>query len=356
MLHKRPGAAKRTSGLTEPASVSAPHASDWPRTWVVTDGKPGMENQCLGLADALGGPTSVKRVTLRAPWRLFTPYLPGVLWLGRTAVSDPLNPPWPDLLISSGRQSAGIALAIRRKSRGRTFCVHIQNPGVPFSWFDLVALPRHDTKQAGNVIVTKGALHRVTPERLAREAARVAASVAGLPQPRVAVLIGGSNDVYSLTPTLTGDLADQLATLAQDRGVGLLVTPSRRTGADNEAILRARLAGLSAVVWDGSGENPYYGYLGLADAVLCTSDSVSMVSEAASTGKPVYIIELAGGSAKFRRFHQGLYGEGIARPFTGELADWQYRPLDDTARVAEAVLRRIARPDGRPATAPGLSG
>lgn len=328
----------------------------WPRTWVVTDGKPGMENQCLGLADALGGPTLIKRVTLRTPWRLATPYLPGVLWLGRSDQSDPLNPPWPDLLISSGRQSAGIALAIRRRSRGRTFCVHIQNPGVPFGLFDLVAMPRHDGKDGPNVVVTTGALHRVTAERLAREAARFEAAAAGLPRPLAAVLIGGSNDVYRLTPTLTGELADRLATLARDRGAGLLVTPSRRTGTDNEAILRARLKDLPAVVWDGTGENPYYGFLGLADVVLCTSDSVSMVSEAASTGKPVYIIELAGGSAKFSRFHDHLYEERITRPFAGDLAGWQYRPLADTALVAEAVLRRMALPDRQPATNTAVSG
>ena len=328
----------------------------WPQTWVVTDGKPGMENQCLGLADALGGTTTVKRVTLRAPWRLATPYLPGVLWLGPSDRSDPLDPPWPDLLISSGRQSAGIALAIRRRSGGRTFCVHIQNPGLPFGLFDLVAMPRHDRKEGANVVVTAGALHRVTAERLEREAARFADAAAGLPRPRVAVLIGGSNEVYSLTPTLTGELADRLAALARDRGAGLLVTPSRRTGADNEAILRARLKHLPALVWDGSGENPYYGYLGLADIVLCTADSVSMVSEAASTGKPVYIIELAGGSAKFRRFHDRLYADGIARPFTGTLDTWPYQPLADTARVAEAVLRRMDLSGRRPATNPVLSG
>src|SRR3546814_15726728 len=79
-----------------------------------------------------------------------------------------------------------------------------------------------------------------------------------------------------------------------------MVTPSRRTGPDNEAILRARLAGLPAEIWDGEGENPYFAYLGLADAILVTADSVNMVCEAASTGKPVYVIALDGSSDKFR--------------------------------------------------------
>ncbi|ACI99411.1 mitochondrial fission ELM1 family protein [Rhodospirillum centenum] len=313
-----------------------------PVCWVMSDGKAGMENQCLGLAEAVGAHPIIKRIALKTPWRQTTPYLPISLRLALAPESDPLTPPWPDLLITSGRQAVGLSLLIRRLNGGRTFCVHIQNPGVPFSRFDAVILPKHDEKCGPTLITTRGALHRVTPERLADAAARFAPAVAHLPRPRVAVLIGGSNGVYHLTPTVMGDVAEKLSDLARHEGVGLMVTPSRRTGADNEAILRARLAGLPATVWDGTGENPYFGFLGLADAVVVTCDSVSMVSEAASTGKPVYIIELEGGSPKFRRFHEMMYADGIARPFTGVLESWSYTPLDDTARVAAEVLRRMA--------------
>jgi len=313
-----------------------------PSCWVMSDGKAGMENQCIGLAEAVGAHPVIKRIALRSPWRQTTPYLPVSLRLGLTPDSTPLTPPWPDLLITSGRQAVGLALAIRRRSGGRTFCVHIQNPGVPFSCFDLVVLPRHDDKSGANVLSTRGALHRVTPERLAEAAARFAPDLSHLPHPRIAVLIGGSNAVYRLTPTIMGDVAEKLSVMARRTGASLLVTPSRRTGTDNEAILRARLADLPAVIWDGSGENPYFAYLGLADAVIATCDSVSMISEAASTGKPVHVIELDGGSPKFRRFHEMLYADGVARPFTGDLREWRYDPLDDTARVASEVRSRMA--------------
>jgi mitochondrial fission protein ELM1 len=153
-----------------------------------------------------------------------------------------------------------------------------------------------------------------------------------------------------LSEAVTAQLADRLAALARDHGAGLMVTPSRRTGTANEAILRARLAGLPAVVWDGSGENPYLGYLGLADHIVVTCDSVSMVSEAASTGKPVHVVELEGGSPKFRSFHAALRAEGVVRPFTGDLPSWSYRPLDDTQLVADEIRRRLATK--RPALAP----
>ncbi len=121
-----------------------------------------------------------------------------------------------------------------------------------------------------------------------------------------------------------------------------MVTPSRRTGTANEAILRESLAGLPAEIWDGGGENPYFAYLGLADAIIATGDSVNMVSEAASTGKPVHIVELEGGSPKFTAFHESMRAAGITRPFTGTLESWDYTPPDDTRHAAEEIRRRMA--------------
>ncbi|WP_404326255.1 mitochondrial fission ELM1 family protein [Aerophototrophica crusticola] len=219
--------------------------------WVVTDGKPGMENQCLGLAEAVGLAPQAKRVALRQPWRSLSPYLPTPLPLALAGNSDPLDPPWPDLLVTSGRQAVGPALAIRRKSRGRTFWVHIQDPGIPFAWVDLVALPRHDGKAGRNVLQTRGALHRVTAERLKREAEAFAPTLAHLPHPRIAVLVGGSNGVYRLTPTVMADVAEQLADIAKRHGAGLMVTPSRRTGRTTRPSCAPACA--TCPPWSGTG-------------------------------------------------------------------------------------------------------
>lgn len=310
--------------------------------WVVTDGKPGMENQCLGLAEALGLDPVVKRVQLRSPWRQLSPYFRLFVRHAASPEGSPIAPPWPDLLIATGRQSIPPSLAARRGSRGRTFTVQIQDPAVSPRLFDLVVAPRHDHLSGPNVIETRGALHRVTPAKLAAAAERFRPQLDHLPRPRVAVLIGGDNAVYRLTAPIMGDVAAKLAGLARTHGAGLMVTPSRRTGADNEAILRARLSSVPAVVWDGRGENPYFAYLGLADVIIVTCDSVSMVSEACATGKPVYVIDLEGGSQKFHEFHEGLRRDGVTRPFTGALETWSYAPLDDTARVAAEVRRRLA--------------
>lgn len=310
--------------------------------WVVTDGKPGMENQCVGLAERLGIAPTVKRIALRAPWRQLSPYLSLGARFAAGPEGDPIAPPWPDILIASGRQSIAPSLAVRRASRRRTFTIQIQDPQISPRKFDLVVVPRHDRLRGKNVLVTRGALHRVTPEHLEGAATRFMSTLGHLPRPRIAVLVGGGNAVYSLTPVIMGDVAEKLANISKAHGAGLMVTPSRRTGEDNEAILRARLRDVPSVIWDGMGENPYFAYLGLADAIVVTGDSVSMVSEAASTGKPVYVIDLEGGSPKFKSFHDGLRADGITRPFTGDLENWRYAPLADTEAVAQDVLRRLA--------------
>lgn len=301
-----------------------------------------MENQCLGLAEALGLDPVVKRVAPRLPWRALPPHL----WFGALAAPGPegdgLAPPWPELLIATGRQTVALSIAIKRRAGRATFTVQIQNPVLSPARFDLVIVPRHDRLTGDNVFVTEGALHRVTPARLATEADRFRDVLAALPRPLVAVLVGGANRQYRMPPAVAEKLADGLRRLAEHHGAGLVVTPSRRTGTDNEAILRRALAGAPAVVWDGAGDNPYFGYLGLADAIVVTGDSVSMVSEACATGKPVYVFDLEGGSDKFYRFHDNLLAHGHTRPFTGVLEPWDSAPLDDTGRAGEEVRRLFA--------------
>jgi len=301
-----------------------------------------MESQCRGLAEALGLEAVVKRVDPRLPWLA----LPSSWWpvpfrsLGRG--SDRFAPPWPDILISCGRKSVAIALAVKRASGGRTFLVHVQDPLMRTAAFDLVAAPRHDAVKGANVVATRGALHPITPQKLASAAAHFAPLLAHLPRPLVAVLIGGPNGRVRFQPRDAARIAAALVTLARTTGAGLAATPSRRTGRECERILRERLAEVGGYLWDGSGENPYLGLLALADYILVTADSVSMASEACATGKPVYVIPLSGGSKRHRSFHEALRKEGLTRPFAGVLERWSYAPLRDAHTVAAEVKRLLA--------------
>jgi mitochondrial fission protein ELM1 len=312
-----------------------------PLVWALHDGRIGIANQAIGLTEAVGVPFIEKRCLVRFPWTV----LPPALWFDPARAlapgSDPLTPPWPDLLITCGRVCAAAGIAIKRASGGRTFLVQIQDPRFGRRDFDLMVVPAHDPARGDRVLVTDGAVHRVTPTRLAEAERRFAASYAHLPHPRIAVLIGGQNRVYRFGLGPLAVIADQIAVLASRHGASLLVTPSRRTGEAGETLLRERFAGLPAEVWDGSGENPYLAYLAFADAILVTEDSVSMVSEATATGKPVHVIALAGGSRRFRAFHRHMREAGITRRFAGVLEEWHYRPPNETARAAAEIRRRI---------------
>lgn len=318
--------------------------------WVLTEGHVGMENQALGVAEALGLSPKVKRLWPRLPWRAMPPrlwrwpLLPALAAPGRAKNGQPgdkLGPPWPDLLITCGKRATAPSVAIRRASRGRTFTVHIQQPPLPRRAFDLLAIPAHDSLRGDNVVVTDAAVHRVTPAKLREAAARFQPALDGMPKPWIAVLIGGSNNRYRLTTDIARRLAGQLTALGEETGGSLLVTASRRTGAENEAILRSALAETPGQFWNGAGENPYFGWLGLADYIVVTCDSVSMTSEACSTGKPVYVIDLDGHSRRIDSFHRHLREKGFTRPFSGSVQPWSYTPLDDTTRVAEAIRLRM---------------
>lgn len=302
-----------------------------------------MASQALGLAEAVGFSLIEKRLAIRFPWTC----LPPRLWFFPFAAVDhrnSLSPPWPELVIGCGRNAAMPALAIRRASGGYTVAAQIQNPGVGNREFDLFVVPEHDGLRGPRVIVTRGAVHRVTQARLAAERGRFAV-LAAMPRPILTVLIGGTNKAYRLTLQRMEEIADTLGEILRTQGGSALVTPSRRTGSAGVALLRDRLRRLPSVVWDGSGKNPYFAFLALGDAFLVTADSVSMISEAAATGKPVHILGLNGGNAKFARFHAMMQAAGITRPFNGRIESWSYPIPDDTARAGAAlralVLSRI---------------
>src|SRR5437763_1409523 len=216
-----------------------------PITWVLHDGKAGMASQALGLAEATGFSFIEKPLHIRSPWAS----LPPRLWLLPLAATEPaLSPPWPDLVIGCGRNTAMPALAIRRASGARTLAAQIQDPGVGHSEFDLLVVPEHDRLRGRRVIVTRGAVHRVTRARLAAERGRFPA-LAALPRPILSVLIGGANKAYRLTLRRLGEIADAIAEVLRDRGGSALVTPSRRTGATGIELLRGRLQNLPVEIW-----------------------------------------------------------------------------------------------------------
>ncbi len=308
-----------------------------PMAWIITEkALKGTENQCRGIAAALGINPVVKHVGLRQPWRLLSP------WLGFecacTFTGDSQAPPWPDIIIAGGRKAVAAARYIKKQNPA-TFTVFVQDPRISPRHFDLVAVPAHDRLRGENVIVTDATPNMITPALLESARAQFAPLLSALPAPRVAVLVGGNSKTHRLTPEIATRLAAQLRALAYE-GFGLMITASRRTPPECRDILQKGLE-KNSLFWDGTGENPYHGFLAWAGYIIVTEDSASMISEAATTGKPVYTIPLEGGSPRFDRLHNRLRQKGITRNFEGKLEPYGYTALNDAAMVAKEIRRRM---------------
>jgi mitochondrial fission protein ELM1 len=300
---------------------------------VLSEPYAGLQAQALGLAEAAGLRPSLLSLHPRRPWS----WLPAAAWpLPLRAVRWDAAP--PGLLFTAGGTAAAVGAACRR---GGSRVVQVQNPRMRLDRFDLVVANRHDAIEGSNVILTRTALHRATAARLASEAAIWQPRLASLPRPLVAVLVGGSNGRFRLETEEGTALAQQLAAMMRLDRVGIALTPSRRTAAPVRAILQERLAPLGAWVWDMQGQNPYFGLLALADMIVATADSISMVSEAVATSAPVLVAELPGKSRRIGRFIEGLLQDGRVRRFAGRFEVWPVRPLDDTAAAGEEVRRRL---------------
>ncbi|MEQ1754550.1 MAG: mitochondrial fission ELM1 family protein [Micropepsaceae bacterium] len=309
-------------------------------TWVVTDGRIGMLNQCKGLAEAVGLPWVSKEVHPSFPWTI----LPVSSWpapfLSLTAKSSRFDPPWPRLVIGCGWRSIPFVIEVKRRTLGKAVTVQLQDPKVPPELFDLVIPPEHDQLSGPNVVPMIGSPNNINAAKLNDATRKWRGLFQQFPSPRVAVLIGGKSKSHRFDEADAQVLADQLRELSH-QGYSLLVTTSRRTGDAQLKILKDSLTAKTTFLWDGQSDNPYLGMLAFADAILVTSDSTNMMVEAGSTGKPVHIIQLENSSPKFRRLTDQLEQLGIARKFAGKIGQWTYDPLNETTRVAEIIRGKL---------------
>lgn len=312
------------------------------KVWAVSDGRAGIENQAVGLAEALGRRTPIalttKRIALRSPWSWLPPGFVPAPRQALTVGSDPIQGPWPDIFIACGRAATPFALSVREWSRERTFVVVLQDPRVNPREFDVVIPPIHDGLEGQNVLPIVGACHRVTPEKIADAAETFPSPIEDLPSPRFAVLIGGKSKRQDISAKRARAIADSLTAVQRATGGSLMVTLSRRTSAAARLQFQTYLAPHCAIFFEGEGVNPYFAMLGVADHIFVTEDSVNMATEAAATAKPIHILAVDGNAGKLARFHQSLARRGCARPFIGRLETWSYPPLLETDRAAAAVL------------------
>jgi mitochondrial fission protein ELM1 len=305
--------------------------------WALTTGEAGMRTQARGLARAVADEVIEKVSPVRRPWRWARSG-----WLmrkGLAADADPITPPWPDLIVSSGRRSALLAREAKRLAGGTPLLVHVQDPRTGVADFDLVVAMAHDAAEGPNVMHTLTALHDVTPQRLAAAGKAWGARLTALPRPLTGLILGGpagAGGAFGVAEAT--NLLAQARRLIDASGGSLAVVPSRRTpDAVIALFVDAQRADPRIWTWPRTGENPYLGVLALADRLVVTGDSVSMVSEALATPHPV---EVFAGQLRprHRRFLDALLSRGLIRLFDGQWTDLALRaPIDATAEAAAAV-------------------
>ncbi len=315
-----------------------------PRVWVLTGHKAGDNSQVLALAEALGWPFEVKRFVYQ-PYELVTNLTLGTTVSGvKQDRSSPLTPPWPDLVISAGRRNEPVARWIKRAAAPHPVrLVHVGRPWTYLSRFDLiVTTPQYHLPDLPNILQNETPLHRVSAQRLRDDSAHWAPRFAPLPEPHIAVILGGSSGPYTFDTKAARRLARQASQLANARGGSLLITTSARTpSAAVETIAETVDAPHYLYRWRADAEeNPYFAMLGLATDIIVTGDSMSMLTEACATQKPVHIFDLGEGRNAMRppstepAFDLDPEGE--------ETFNWR-RPRIETCHVKAFFYRLITR-------------
>jgi mitochondrial fission protein ELM1 len=310
--------------------------------WIISDGKTGNDVQSRGVFDALGLDYRIKTVDPAGIWKVLAPWGPVSPAERFGTPASVFHPPWPDFAICIGRLTTPYIRKLKQFAGLATYTIILQNPRVSAGTADLFWVPEHDTRRGPNVITTLTAPHSFTARRLAELRATMPPPIAALPQPRVAVSIGGPNGDFRYTPASLAHLASALQSLAA-LGAGLMLTPSRRTPGEITAFVRDATNGVARFFWDGMGENPYPHFLAHADAFVAPADSVNMCGEPCATGKPVYVFEPEGGSPKFARFHEVLRRHGATRALPARferLETWSYPPLNSSEVIAGEIAKR----------------
>ena len=317
------------------------------RIWTVSERKAGTLTQCLGVSRPIDPDPHKVIIEAKLPrWRrgILSPY-------------RNLQGPEPDIIVSCGSMSPRHVFAIAAACRKRPFTVHLQTPQPEFAQFyDLAFIPRHDwteeKSKMPNFRPMLGAPHQFTHAAL--EGIRPAAREKwGNGRQRIlAVLVGGPNGAYDFDGPTLERLIESIRGLAAE-GWRLQFSASRRSPPS----LLSRLLDLRSddiAVWDNTGQNPYSEFLAAADAFLITKDTITMTCEALTTGRPVYIFDLAKTPCKkldeFEWFHTDIsQTQGLTKPFQGSIEPYSYTPPNEAQRIAE-VIRQMSSTNRTPAS------
>ncbi len=306
----------------------------------MTDGSQGMISQVNGLADYIESNFIEKIIKLKWPWSMLQP---GILPISKNIFKiNFLEKDLPRILITCGRKSVYASLYLKKQLKEKITTIHIQDPKISVNKFDYVISPNHDKLKGNNVINSFGAIHNLTEKKINNSQ-----KIFETPNNKkiVTIILGGENNHYKLTEIEINKLISLIEKLnVLEEKYYFVFISSRRTNIKLIEILKNKFIN-KYYVWDKSSMNPYKYSLKIADYIILTSDSTSMISEATITGKPIFIFHLPfkRKSLRFESFHKEFQQKGITRPFKDRLYSWSYEPINEAKRIAGILNTKILK-------------
>jgi hypothetical protein len=303
---------------------------------LLTQGMHGMISQVEGLAKALGLSYKHQTVKLKPFWNLIPPKFSPI---SENLIKDKFVCD-SKIIISCGRKSVIPSIALKKRLGKEIFTIHIQNPKVSFKYFDLIISPEHDNIKGDNVITTTGAIHYLTKKEIKENSNYL--GLEGEKKKLVAFIIGGPNKYYAYTDKSIHQTFNKVKTLFTPDKYRIIVIPSFRTP---EKVIKKAYDTFNSNhhVVKQVDKNAYLSSLAIADHIVVTCDSTSMISEAAVTGKPVYIAMLQSikNNYRFKKFYNKLYELGITRELKNYIDTWSYEKLNEVDRIAPLIKSKM---------------
>ncbi|MDF1857383.1 MAG: mitochondrial fission ELM1 family protein [Candidatus Pelagibacter bacterium] len=305
---------------------------------LLTEGMHGMISQVEGLAKALDLDFIHEKIELNSFWKLFPPKLTPVSSnVYKKIISSDF-----DVIISCGRKSVIPSIHLKKNSNKKVINIHIQNPKVNFKNFDFIVAPEHDGITGENVINTKGAIHYLTKEEILTNKNYLDSFIKKDQRKIITLIIGGPTKYYDYSDENIEKIFNNLKTLVEKKEYQLVIIPSMRT--PKSIIEKAKLFfGERHTVIESVDKKAYLSALAISEYIVVTCDSSSMISEAALTGKPIYIanIEPKKNDNRFQKFRNLFKELNITRNLGEDLENWNYQKLDETNRVAKIINHKI---------------
>jgi len=306
---------------------------------LLTQGMHGMISQVEGMAKALNTEFNHKIVRLSFPWNFvppkFTP-ISEIILKDKTYLTENEN---LDLIISCGRKSVIPSILLKKKNP-KIFTIHIQDPKVSLKNFDIIIAPEHDNLTGENVFNSKGAIHYITESEINRAKPYLTNKIKS--QKIVSLILGGPNKHYSFDEDQLVKIFNEIRSNFISKGYEIIVIPSIRTP-KTIIDLAIKEFGTEGYVANSVDKQAYLSAFALATNIVVTCDSTSMVSEAATSGKPIYVAHMKPkrDNYRFKKFFKLFKEIGIIRDLGEKVENWTYDKLNEAERLAVTINNKI---------------